>query len=126
MEQDSAGAPIPVFIAGTALALSGLLGTTQPWGRIVQAAAAGVTLGRMADEPAKPDTGDERCVACDIVWYALMAAGVLTIAFMAWDVFSQGQATELVAGLFRKVSPNLAVVKPIREEGGDSGHGAAG
>ena len=68
----------------------------------------------MTDET-KPEEG--RCVACDIGWYVLVALGALGVAFMAWDVFTNGQATEIASRLFSRVSPKLAVVQPIR--GGD-------
>ena len=74
----------------------------------------------MTDE-AKPEPDEGRCVPCDIAWYVLVALGALGVAFMAWDVFTNGQATELVTGLFRKVSPKLAVVKPIRSDDGELG-----
>ena len=72
----------------------------------------------MADE-----TTDDKCLACEIVWYALIGLGVAAVAFMAADIFTQGQATEWAAGLFSKVKP-LASVTPIREGDGDGERGA--
>ena len=59
------------------------------------------------DQPAK-------CLACEIAWYTLISLGVAAIAFMAWDVLSQGQATETVTKLFARAAPKLAAVQPIR------------
>lgn len=72
----------------------------------------------MTDE-AKPP-GEDKCVACDIGFAVLMAAGVAFIAFMAWDVLSGGKATEQLTGLFRKVAPQLATVHPLRENRDDA------
>ncbi len=65
----------------------------------------------MADETPPQD---DKCVPCDIAWTALIVFGVLTIAFIAADVFTQGKATEVVASAFSKMRPKLAVVQPIR------------
>jgi hypothetical protein len=65
----------------------------------------------MADEK-----DEDRCVPCDIIWNLGMAIGVACIAFIAWDVFSGGDATRFAARLFGKVSPKLAAVVNITEE----------
>ena len=65
----------------------------------------------MADEK-----DEDRCVPCDIIWNLGMALGVAVIAFIAWDVFSGGDATRLASRLFGKVSPKLAAVVSITED----------
>ena len=67
----------------------------------------------MADETPAPD---DKCVACDIAWYALVGLGVAVIAFITWDVLTQGQASELAGRVFAGFKPKLAVVKPIRSQ----------
>lgn len=76
----------------------------------------------MTDKP--EDEGPERCVACDIAFNVLMVLGVAFVAFMAWDTLSQGRATEIVTGAFRRMGPKLAVVQPIRgQDEPDAGRG---
>lgn len=55
---------------------------------------------------------DEKCVPCEIAWNILLVLGVAAIAFMAADIFTQGQATKWVVARFE--SGPLASVLPIR------------
>ena len=73
----------------------------------------------MADET--PAAADEKCVACEIGWNILLVLGVAAIAFIAADVFTQGKATEWIAG--RLGQTKLASVIPMRgaEDGQDAG-----
>jgi len=64
---------------------------------------------------------DERCVACDWAFNGLMFAGVLAVAFLAWDTFSGGGATEWASRLIDRMRPTLASVTPIRQDDSDAG-----
>lgn len=68
----------------------------------------------------KPEQDSERCVPCEIAWYSLVGLGVALIAFIAWDVLTQGQATEVAGKLFAGFKPKLAVVRPIRGQDDDT------
>lgn len=53
--------------------------------------------------------------AYDIMWNVLMAGAALFVGFLAWDYFSDGEATRIVGRVFSQVRPSLAAVVPIRE-----------
>jgi hypothetical protein len=76
-------------------------------------------MDRMADKPETTDAAkDETCVACDIAWNFLMAAGAGLIALIAWDVLSQGKASEYLSALLDKFRPKMGSLTLLRSDDG--------
>jgi len=60
----------------------------------------------MADDQDAPASGE--CRICDAVWATVAILGALAVAFMAFDVFSNGKLTEFIGA---RVQPRLAELK---------------
>ena len=66
----------------------------------------------------KPEDG--KCLACEIAFWGLVGAGALLVGVIAFDTFSGGKASEWLEQTFRKVTPSLASVSPIRDQSDDA------